>query len=232
MFAQLRRYPVTLLGTMAALLVFFVPGASELFQLDFAAVAGGEFWRVVTGHWTHFDSSHLFWDVLMFAGLSAACEANAGKWYAGLLVVMGLVVSSGVAVCCPEISVYRGLSGLDTGLFCWLVADRIVRAARERELAVLAGGAILALALLAKLGFEWKTGETLFVAAGDFQPLVQSHLFGAALGLLYGFGGLLKSVVRKYRRPLLKFALIGCNRWRRIHTQAKHQPFGGVKYVG
>ena len=53
-----------------------VPGLSESLQFDREAVAGGEIWRIVTGHFCHWNFDHLFWDLSMFLILGAMLERD------------------------------------------------------------------------------------------------------------------------------------------------------------
>ena len=203
MLAHLKQTPVSLLLAGFAILAFVIPGADELLQLDFNRAAEGEWWRIITGHWTHFGASHLFWDLLMFVILAIACEVNAGKWFGPAIGLMAVLCSTAVALTCEQITVYRGLSGLDTGLFTWFVAGQLGRSLVSKEWS---GGAVYAamlVALLGKLGFETSTGDTLFVADGAFQPLVQVHIAGATVGLIYSVS-----------YPASRVAFLGESQWR------------------
>ena len=185
MFKSLwRHHAVTFVLSLIALLAYAVPPLTQWLQLDFAAVGGGQWWRIWTGHLTHYDGQHLFWDLLMFAVLGAACERKHPRLFAPLIALMSVAISGAIACWCPEISVYRGLSGLDTGLFVWFIADQCHEAwlARDRKLAAL--WLMPGFALVGKLLFEATTGQILFVDAQAFTPLVESHLAGAALGLI------------------------------------------------
>lgn len=186
MLAILERAPVSSLLALVALLTFVVPGANALFELDFARVAEGQHWRVITGHWTHFGASHLFWDLLMFAILAFACEAKVGKWFGPAVGFMAVFCSAAVVITCSDIAVYRGLSGLDTGLFTWFAAGQLTHSLRRKDWSISTLYFVVLLGLVGKLAFEAFTGETLFVAAGDFRPLVEVHLAGAIVGLAYG----------------------------------------------
>ena len=59
---------------LAACAVHWVPGADAALQYSRAALAQGEIWRTVTGHWTHWSFELLFWDVAAFIGLGIVCE--------------------------------------------------------------------------------------------------------------------------------------------------------------
>ncbi len=180
--SHLKNYPVTIAIAAIALLAHASPAISTWLQLDFAAVGDGQWWRVLTGHVTHFGAHHLFWDLLMFVVLSAACEHNHRRHFGLATLVMMAGISMAIRLFCDDISIYRGLSGLDTGLFVWFIGDQCRQSLRQRErlttllwLAPLVG-------LISKLVFEAATGQTMFVDSSTFEPLVEAHLAGAALG--------------------------------------------------
>ena len=95
-------------------------------------------------------------------------------------------ISTTIGLLCEDVSVYRGLSGLDTGLFVWFIVDQSRQSflGRDRVAAMvwLAPG----VGLIGKLLYEATTGQTLFVDATTFTPVVESHLAGAATGLICG----------------------------------------------
>ncbi|TWT95691.1 rhombosortase [Neorhodopirellula pilleata] len=183
--AGLHRVPLTLFLSMIALAAFISPSLTSTLQLDFASVASGQWWRLITGHLTHYGGDHLFWDLLMFAVLGAVCEHQHPRLFGVSVIVMSLGISATVLATCSHVSAYRGLSGIDTGLCVWFIVDQIrqSRASRDRLFAILwiAAGTIL----IGKLVFECATGEILFVDANGFQPLVQSHLAGATFGVMF-----------------------------------------------
>lgn len=179
-----RHCPVTMLASLAALLAYASPTLTQWLQLDFAAVAQGQWWRIWTGHLTHYGGQHLFWDLLMFAVLGAACEQKHRLVFVPLVGGMTMGVSMAIFWFCPEVLVYRGLSGVDTGLFVWFLAGQCEECwlARERFAAGL--WLVPGVGLIGKLLYEAATGKILFVNAEAFTPLVEAHLAGAALGLM------------------------------------------------
>jgi rhomboid family GlyGly-CTERM serine protease len=151
-------------------------------ELDRAAVARGEVWRLLTGHWTHWTLDHLLWDALTFLLLAALCETRISR-RALLIAVAGsaLLISAGVWVALPGLSSYRGLSGIDSALFVLLAVALLRR--ESGAAAALAGVAVLL--FLAKAAWEVGTGSTLFIdAAGSFVPVPLAHLLGGAWGLV------------------------------------------------
>src|SRR4051812_38652833 len=103
-----------LTGVIAVLAVVtsLCPSLLPRLQFDGGAVSGGEVWRVLTCHFTHWTGDHLFWSVLAFAVLGAVAE-SAGRGRAAVCVVASmLVIPPVVAWARPGLATYRGLSGV------------------------------------------------------------------------------------------------------------------------
>jgi rhomboid family GlyGly-CTERM serine protease len=168
--------------SVVAIVAHFLPAVGNGLQLDFALTAQGQWWRIWTGHLTHYEASHLFWDLLMFVVLGSACERSHPQIFGSYLVLMLAAISAVIGYCC-DVSVYRGLSGIDTGLFAWFAADQIRNAWAERDRIGLLLWLLAVSGLVGKLAFEIATGQTLFVDSRNFTPLVESHLAGLLTGL-------------------------------------------------
>lgn len=183
----LRRIPITIGVVAIALIAWAFPEIGQSMQLDFGAVADGQWRRIWTGHLTHYDGNHLFWDLMMFAILAAACEYRHRRVFAVAVPIMFAMISASIAFFCRDITIYRGLSGIDTGLFVWFVADQARGSWRNGDRSSTVMWLSLGLGLVGKLLYEITTGEILFVDASGFTPLVESHLAGATAGLIASF---------------------------------------------
>ncbi len=183
MIRIIKSCPVTCFVGLVAVMAWWIPESIVWLELDFAAVRDGQWWRIWTGHWTHFGGSHLFWDLVMFVALGSLCERMHRNWFGPAMVLMSVIIGAAIAVGCPEIGTYRGLSGIDTGLFVWFATDQAVQAWRQRRSHATATWSALLVGLAAKLTYETATGQTLFVDSSAFVPLVMSHLAGALAGL-------------------------------------------------
>jgi rhomboid family GlyGly-CTERM serine protease len=154
-------------------------------------LAEGEWWRALTGHWTHWSVEHLAWDMLVFAAVGALLEARGRR--SGLLacaVAAAIAIASGVWLLEPGIGEYRGLSGIATALFTLLAVDMLREALRtsRRGLAALLAAALAG--SFAKLALETISGTALFVdtEAAGFVALSLAHLLGAIVGGAFGLG--------------------------------------------
>ncbi len=178
------RARITLALAVTAVAVFLWPGAQPWLQVDRAAVAGGELWRLVTGHFTHWSLDQLLWDTAVLVALGAVCERRDRRRYLLALGLAAVAIPAAVAVWAPGVSTYRGLSGLDSALFV-LLAVGLMREGRgeERRRWVLVTGLALA-GFAAKVLYEQVSGDTVFVdgvAGVVVVPL--AHVAGGLAGL-------------------------------------------------
>jgi hypothetical protein len=88
----------------------------------------------------------------------------------------------------PEIPVYRGLSGIDTGLFTLLCVGIYQDARNSGDRMLQSAIVILTAGLFAKLVFEDVTGTTIFVDQYEagFIPIIAAHILGALVGIIAG----------------------------------------------
>jgi len=179
-------FPALALGMgAAALLIASLPGAEAALVFDRGALAAGQWWRLLTGHWVHWSANHLVWDVATFVALGAACEMRSRRRFAACALGSALAISTAVFFLLPTLAQYGGLSGIDCALFALLGAE-LWREQRRADGRIAAGLAVaLCVALALKIGFEWRTGATVFVAdlGASIVPVPAAHVAGAAVGL-------------------------------------------------
>src|SRR4051812_18393576 len=113
----LSRSGLTIGLTALCLLIALLPGAADCLQFDRSAIAAGQWWRLFTGHLTHWGSEHLAWDLLVFFALGVICETTDRRRFVTVLGAPSLVIALSVWALLPHAQTYRGLSGLDTALF-------------------------------------------------------------------------------------------------------------------
>ena len=169
---------------LAAWIVSVVPTAEGMLQYDREAIAGGEIWRIFTGHWTHWNAEHLLWDVIVFVVLGMACERFGRRGYILCIVAGAPIISLAVWAVLPHMQYYRGLSGLDAALYM-LVGVTLLREEQSGSLLKRSVLFMLLLAALgAKVGYEAFYERTIFVQdMGGFVPVPIAHLAGALVGV-------------------------------------------------
>jgi rhomboid family GlyGly-CTERM serine protease len=182
----MKRLPLlTLFFATLAVAIHSLPNANILLQFDRHAVSNGEIWRTFTGHFTHFGTDHLRWDLIAFIAFGSLAEMRSRSAFMICLGSSALAISLCVGVLQPQFLTYRGLSGLDSALFGFVVAD-LLRSGRRDHDHLMSGFAALALTgFLAKSVYEIATGLSFFVEnSTEFTPVPLAHLSGAAVGIV------------------------------------------------
>jgi len=183
-FAPSRPLPVVTALLSLATLVLSTPGLAPTFEFSREAILGGELWRLVTGHFTHWSTDHLTWDLGAFALLGAMAERSGHRRLCALLLATSLAISLALLALQPALSLYRGLSGLDSAMFVAVCAALLQTSLRDRDRTGATIAALFVLGFAAKLGREALTGEALFVAGTGTVALAPlAHGVGAAVGL-------------------------------------------------
>ena len=154
-----------------------------------AIVAGGEWYRLVSGHLYHHDATHLGWNL---AGLALVAwlfvrEYTPGQWLA-ILVGSTVAVDVGFLILEPQLTWYVGFSGVLHGL---AAAGLVSWWMRYRDAMTLIASAVFAL----KLGWEHTVGALPFTAETLSIPVVHAaHTYGA-------IGGAVTAWLLSARRP-------------------------------
>jgi rhomboid family GlyGly-CTERM serine protease len=179
------RLPIVTLAVAALTLVAgtFEATASSL-QLDRAACASGELWRLWTGHLAHWSGAHLAWDLAMFVALGATIERASRARFVGLVALSASAVSASVLLLTP-LETYRGLSGVDAALFVTAAIELAGSRSRRSWIGAAALGAFLV-----KVSIEVVTGRSIFVEnlAPGVGNVPLAHLAGAAVALVAAGG--------------------------------------------
>jgi rhomboid family GlyGly-CTERM serine protease len=163
------------------LAVLHVGGVFEPLLLTRDGIAGGELWRLVTGHLVHSDGEHLAWNLATLLVLGCAHEVlsrTSPARFCLALAAAGAAVGTAVLLVTP-LAAYCGLSGVLNTLFVLVLAD-VWRVTGSR-LVMLAGAADLA-----KIVVEAAAGRALFTATA-WPPVPEAHLVGFAVGLAMVF---------------------------------------------
>lgn len=172
----------SLVLALIALGVHFTPVIGDMLQFERSAVGAGQFWRLATCHLTHWSAEHLFWDVLMFAALGMICEQMSRVHTRRCLMVSATVIPLAVWILLPNMTTYRGLSGIDSALFGLLFG--LILKDRSHSRATVLVVLMLAVTFGAKICYETLAGAALFVESGGiFTPVPLAHFVGGVVGL-------------------------------------------------
>ena len=181
----MRRLPVfTLAVALLAALATFWPPAFAFLVYDRAAVQGGQWWRLATGHLVHYSATHLFINLLAFLPVGLVALWRGHRRFPLALLVSALIVGIGFYFLMPKMAFYAGLSGIVNAAYGFLFVSEIYR---EKGKSWLWGAALGILFLKSTL--EFLLGGTFFVGAPEtdnFVALPAAHLMGAVVGSIFG----------------------------------------------
>jgi rhomboid family GlyGly-CTERM serine protease len=175
-------FPLTLVVAVAAMAAYLLPALTNLLSIDLANPQAIQLHQLLGCHLLHWSAEHLFWDLAMFCVLGGLCERWWPKQYYITIAVSAVIIPLLIMVFQPNISSYRGLSGIDTAIFS-LMATNVCFASLRRSdwsQAVLFG--TLLISLVGKVAYEFVTGDLLFVSELNFIPLPLAHLIGGLVG--------------------------------------------------
>ncbi len=183
------------LSALAAVL-FLLPDASAWLGFEREALAERQLWRLVTGHWTHWSAEHLGWSLLVFALLGMFWErAGRRRRFIACAVGSAVLISLAVWSLMPEMTSYRGLSGIDCALVTAVAVETLRHCMKTGQRGL--GWAMTAViaGYFLKVFYESTTGSTLFVSAENatFSVVPLAHLVGGLYGLAMGLTAPLRS---------------------------------------
>ena len=155
--------------------------APEAWVYDRTAIANGEWWRLLSGHFVHGDGQHAFWDIAGVVLVGALLEPRLGRWWFPVLGGGLLAVDAWLWWGMSELVRYCGLSGVLNGI----LAAGLYRLWHEhRDPLVMLVGA----AALSKILLEITIGQALFTdTLWPSLPVV--HAAGWAGGLVIAWAG-------------------------------------------
>lgn len=167
------------LAVLLAVLLLPVAGGDTLaaaWRYARGAIAGGEWWRLITAHIVHLNARHALMNAAGLALLWALFARSFRPWQWSIaLLVMLAVIDAGLWYLSPRTQWYVGASALLHGIFaCGTVA--MIRGGERL-------GWVAAVVFAIKLAWEQWQGP---LPMTEGPVLTISHLYGAAGGLLAG----------------------------------------------
>jgi rhomboid family GlyGly-CTERM serine protease len=88
-------------------------------QFDRQAIADGQWWRLLTGHLTHFGWLHLISNLLYLMAFTLLLKGRSLPGWWGCFVFSAFFVPVALLLETPGLDQYRGLSALLYGLTVW-----------------------------------------------------------------------------------------------------------------
>lgn len=158
-----------------------------LLEYDRDAILHGQLWRLATGNLVHWSLEHFYLDVGAFLVLGLLYERSFKRpfvSFATFLLTVSLAIGAALCVLLPDMNIYRGLSGVDSGVFAAALIMEAAWARKDhRRWLFLAPAALI---FTVKIAFECWTGELFFGTSslGDLgQPVPLAHAAGALSAL-------------------------------------------------
>lgn len=193
MFKILKQFPITITIALATVMVFLVPSLAELTALDLERSLISQIGQLFSCHLLHWSFNHLAWDWLMFVLVGAICELRSRRGYQAVLILSAILIPVSVAYLVPTLGTYRGLSGIDTGIFVFAAVLLIEEAVQLRNWPSAGFYAAMLVGLLGKTLFELTYGSTMFVESANFTPVPVAHIAGAIVGVTVAVGRFLSA---------------------------------------
>jgi rhomboid family GlyGly-CTERM serine protease len=187
-----RRIPrVSLLLTVTAGIIHLSYSLRIQLLYERSALVHHELWRLITCHWVHLSTDHLFWSATTFLVLGSLCEIMNPKRYYAAVGISALSIPIVIRWGMPDLMIYGGLSGLDCALYSLLMVLFIKREIRSRSWIWATLFSLLLGCLVAKIIYETTTGLTIFVGNThvNMVPAPLAHLVGGCVGFLVGILG-------------------------------------------
>ena len=133
-----------------------------------------------TGHWVHFSTSHLVYDLVVLGVAGWIIETQKLPHFGWLCLLTPWLISAVLLLFEPQMKLFGGLSALATTAIVYLALFGLHDAVPWCWvcLAVLLG-------IAGKIIFEMTTGKMLFVTAGNISVSVASHISGALISILF-----------------------------------------------
>ncbi len=180
------RLPViTLLLVGGGVLVALFPGWSSWLVYDRSAILSGQIWRMFTGHWVHFSTSHLVYDSLALGVAGWIIESQKLPHFGWLCLLAPWLISAILLVFEPQMKLFGGLSALATTAIVYLALFGLHDNAPWRWICL-----TTLLGITGKIIFEMTTGRMIFANTGNVLETVSvaGHISGALIALLFYAG--------------------------------------------
>lgn len=147
---------------------------ADALRYERAAIVSGEVWRLISGHFIHFNWAHCLLNVGGLVVLAVALPGSIRAWRCCLWLATWIGFALFLAL--PGLEHYAGFSGIEYGLVVVAWLPRI----RDEPIA-----AVVLFALLVRACCQWLgTGNADAAAWLGAPPLAAAHLAGLVAGVL------------------------------------------------
>lgn len=173
---------VTLLLVGAAVAIAGSPTLSSWLVYDRSAILSGQIWRMFTGHWVHFSSSHLVCDCLALGIAGGIIETQKLRNFGWLCLLSPWLISGVLLIFEPQMQWFGGLSALATSAVVYLALCGLHDSAPWCWVCL-----ALLLGIVDKIAFEITTGRMIFVSVANNPVTVcaASHVSGVLVAFMF-----------------------------------------------
>jgi len=174
--------------TLGAGLAHTIPNLESGLAFNREASLSGQWWRLITGHFCHYNRSHVVGDVAAFFVWAAVVELVSRRHLVMVLIATFTLVGIWLLGAAAAPVEYRGLSAVDCALAAQLITlsmlDQRVRQNRWLTSAISMAGAIFA----AKSCYEFATCHAVLAPelGQGVRLCPQAHVLGISSGVLSG----------------------------------------------
>lgn len=180
-------------------LIQLAPALAAAAELDLAAVAAGQWWRILSCHLAHWGWPHWAGDISALVGLWWLAE-NRIRWVLPMCLAAAVAVSLTVILTAGEVMSYRGMSGVNHALLVWVLLARAVETRGRLRI----GCIVTLVGIAGKIAYEFTVDASApaYSLPDDIALVAASHAAGAIVGLL-GCAVYLAATTRTRRRRRL-----------------------------
>lgn len=175
-----------IIGVISIVAFLFEPLSSEYFAFERTWWSQGHYYQALTGHFLHTNFIHILFNLV---GLALLWALHGDDYetpsYLAKFMLTCILLSLCLHFFAPNITWYVGLSGAIHGVFAW-------GCVRDLENKMLSGWLLL-------IGLAIKVGNEQIYGAGSLMPdlidanvAIDSHLYGALIGLAIGIASLIR----------------------------------------
>lgn len=179
---KIRLPVVTMAMISAAAVIAAVPGLPAWLVYDRTAILNGQIWRLFTGHWVHFSTSHSVYDSLVLGMAGWIIETKRLPHFRWLCLLAPWLISGSLLMVEPRMEWFGGLSALATAAVVYVALFGLQDKGPWRWacLATMAG-------IAGKIAFEFTTGKMIFSRIADGSAAVSpaSHVVGALVAVTF-----------------------------------------------